>query len=252
MNTLPKINIRDLRERLQKTAPEGDRETFVARTIRFFSIYVTRLLIPTPITPNMITVISVLVYLAGISMFIFSGLREQLIGVGLVYGSIILDACDGEVARWRKNTGFVGSAFVEPFSHDVQYAFLLAPLAIGVYIATQDITILAVGFAGTLAKLLTRFLQVRMDGLMSLQTSEQLSAMPSNAKPKRESFIRWLYWIVNRNIFSSVGMVLPLLVFTLIGRIDIFVWMYAIGFLGILVLQSGKKVALINRVNKSI
>ncbi|MBI2050338.1 MAG: CDP-alcohol phosphatidyltransferase family protein [Parcubacteria group bacterium] len=251
MNTLPKINIRDLRERLQKTAPEGARETFVARTIRFFSIYVTRLLIPTPITPNMITVIGVLVYLAGISMFVFSGLREQLIGVGLVYGSIILDACDGEVARWRKNTGFAGSAFVEPFSHDVQYAFLLAPLAIGVYIATQDIIIFAVGFVGTLAKLLTRFLQVRMDGLMSLQASESW-ATSAQSVPNKMSFSRWAYWIVNRNIFSSVGMVLPLLVFTLLGRIDIFVWMYAIGFLGILVLQSGRKVALINRMNKSI
>lgn len=233
MNTFPKISIRDLREQLQKTAPEGGHETFVGRTVRFFSIYITRVLIATPITPSMINVLSVIVFLTGISLFVFPDKNIQLMGVAVVYLSIVFDACDGELARWRKLTGPFGSAFAEPFSHDVQYAFLFIPFSVGVYLASQDITIIAAGFAGTIAKLLTRFLQVRVDGLMSLYTAVAVES----PVPKKRSFTRWLFWIINRNILSSVGMVVPMLIFTLFGRIDLFVWVYALGFLGIFIIK---------------
>ena len=241
------ITIKGLRSQLQKTAPEGERETLVGTTVRFFSIYLTRIFIAFNVTPNIASTLSILTFLAGISLFTFPGLGIKFIGVGVVYLSIVFDACDGELARWRKVTGYVGSAFIEPFSHDVQYSFLFVPLALGVYFVNLDIVILGVAFVGTISKLLTRFLQVRMDGLMSLQAS---ITNKSNA-PKKSSFVRWLYWVINRNILSSVGMVLPLLVFVVIGRIDLFIWAYAIGFLGIFVLQLARKLKYIISVSNT-
>jgi len=74
---------------------------------------------------------------------------------------------------------------------------------------------------------------VRMDGLMSLYSS----GASQSSSPKKRSLAKWMYWVINRNIFSSVGMVIPLLVFTYFGRIDLFIWAYAAGFLGMFVMR---------------
>ena len=65
------LSIKELREKLQRTAPEGERETYTGKTIRFFSIFFTKALAVTKLTPNQITVVSVLIYMLGISMYVF-------------------------------------------------------------------------------------------------------------------------------------------------------------------------------------
>lgn len=222
-----KLSIKVLRERLQHTAPEGGNETFVGRTVRFFSIHLTRILSRTNLTPNQITVISVLVFLSGVSIFLFGSYGLNLLGVFLVYLSIVFDACDGEIARLKGNKSGIGGVYVEPLSHDIQYGLMFIPLSLAVYLQTGSVLIVYAGFIATVAKLLYRFLLIRFEYVTKVSYGEGES---TSKDTHLISFPHKVYKFFNRNVFSSVGLVIPLLIFSLINRIDLFILLFAAGF----------------------
>jgi phosphatidylglycerophosphate synthase len=75
-------------------------DTWVARHIdRPISLAVTRRLVPHPVSPNQITVVATLIGLAGAVLLGFGTYASQLAGAFLVTLAIIVDGCDGEVAR---------------------------------------------------------------------------------------------------------------------------------------------------------
>lgn len=75
-------------------------DTWVARNIdRPISLAVTRRLIPHPVSPNQITFVATLIGLAGAALLGFGTYASQLAGAFLVTLAIIVDGCDGEVAR---------------------------------------------------------------------------------------------------------------------------------------------------------
>ncbi len=75
-------------------------DTWVARNIdRRISLAVTRRLVPYPITPNQITVGATLIGLAGAALLGVGTYASQLLGGVLLTLAIIVDGCDGEVAR---------------------------------------------------------------------------------------------------------------------------------------------------------
>ena len=242
-------SIKEWRQKLQSTAPEGGHETYVGRTVRFWSIYSTMLLARTPLTPNMITAISVLVFAAGISLFVFDKQTFNFIGVALIYFSIILDANDGEIARLKGNKSKAGP-YVEPVSHDIQYGLLFIPITLGLYHSGFGITIVYVGFMATIFKLWTRFLEARLLGLKEYLGLVGKSA-PAGATPAiKKSWKQRVYFFFNRNIFSSVGMVIPLLIFIALDRLDIFVWLFAAGFGSIFALTFIRQVYYVSQLHR--
>jgi hypothetical protein len=72
---------------------------------RVLSIYITRVILPTRITANQITVIMLLVGVASAIPFFYG---EIWWGLALSYLCILLDASDGEVARYRKTYSLKG------------------------------------------------------------------------------------------------------------------------------------------------
>jgi phosphatidylglycerophosphate synthase len=79
-----------------------DTEGFMSRHFeRRISLAITRRLVPTGITPNAMTVISVGIGLLGAPFFLSSHWSYQLIGALLFLAHSILDGCDGELARLR-------------------------------------------------------------------------------------------------------------------------------------------------------
>jgi phosphatidylglycerophosphate synthase len=252
MDTIP--SVRELRERLQQTAPEGQHETYVGRTVRFFSIYLTRLFIRTSLTPNQLTILSVVVFLCGVTLFIVQLLFAHILGVILVYLSIVIDACDGELARWRKNTTGVGAIYVEPLSHDIQYGLMFFPLSWGAYLATGSLIVIYAGFTATVAKLLYRFLQIRFWYVVnqgSTTPTGELEDEKGAAQVGRISLLFRLYKFFNRNVFSSVGLPVPLLIFVLLGRVDWFVYLFAAAFLAIFLANFLRQVRYILRMRAS-
>lgn len=234
-------SIRELRAMCQHTAPNPARESLVGRCSRVFSIYVTKLFLHTPLTPNHITALSVGVFFAGIGLFFLGARQYDLFGVALIFFSIVLDGCDGEVARFRKSAGRTGSQYAEPVSHDIQYGISFFLLGIAVYLRVHDPVFIMLGAIASIAKLLYRFLEIRYWNLRH-------GASPGQAKidELKQSYealpvaVRMVYWL-NKNIYSQIGNFTLLCLAALLGRLDLFMWFFAVSYVGLWVLLFGKQ-----------
>jgi len=175
------------------------------------------------------------VFLAGVSLYLFQSLSLQIIGCVLIYFSVVLDGVDGELARIRGNPSGVGGIYTEPLSHDFQYALMFFPIAIGLFLHGASPWILVVGWIAAVMKLLYRFLIIRFDAVLIsrgpvktviLGTEGDATSVfnPNVSLPHK--IYRWF----NRNVFSSVSLVIPLLLSSLLGHVEWFLYLFAAGF----------------------
>lgn len=98
--------------------------------VRRFSPYLTRLLVRTPITPNGVTWLMILVGIAaGAVLATGDTVWPALAAFVLIQGQILLDCCDGEVARWRGVSSPVG-VYLDRIGHWLTETAL--PIGLGV------------------------------------------------------------------------------------------------------------------------
>ncbi len=96
--------------------------------LRKFSPYVTRLFLPTGISPNAITGLMILTGLASaVVVALVGGIVGAIVAALLVQLYMLLDCVDGEVARWTGNTSTAG-IYLDRVGHYVCEAALLAGL----------------------------------------------------------------------------------------------------------------------------
>ncbi len=107
--------------------------------MRVLSIYVTRLILPTSITANQVTVAMLLVGIISAIPFYFGYLW---LGLALSYLGIVLDGVDGEVARYRKTHSLKG-IYLDLVQHLAIQAWFF--LALGFAVAQTHTGILADG-----------------------------------------------------------------------------------------------------------
>ena len=226
-----KLTIRELRLRCQSTAAAPERETVNGRrVVRRCSIHVTRLLLKTSLTPNQITVLSVVVFFFGLGFFFFNTFWWDVVGALTVFFNGVLDACDGEVARFRKMKSPIGGAYAEPVSHDIQYGLMFLPLGFAAYARTGLLWILLLAIFASVFKLMTRLLELRYWHLLRPVALAQAEiAEIRTAYFQKSRGRRFLHW-VKRNTFTSSGMVPPLLFVVLIHHIEYYVILYGISF----------------------
>src|SRR5687767_9160572 len=86
--------------------------------VRRFSPYLTRLLLPTRITPNGVTWLMLLTGLAAAALITLPGLLPALGAVVLIQLQILLDCSDGELARWRQVSSTAG-IYLDRLAHYV-------------------------------------------------------------------------------------------------------------------------------------
>lgn len=224
-------SIRELRKICQKSedAPSWRTQSIEGRFNRIFSIYLTWFFIHTPITPNGITILGTLVYLTGASLFIFNQINFQIIGLFLIFVSFVLDACDGEVARYRKSKtdGGAGGAYVEPVSHDIMYAFFFLPIGIGSSIYYGTLFPLIAAFVATSSKLLFRLAEFRYDALERTLAEKRGKVYGWTRDMKTPKTMSYLIF---RNFFTGTGVFFVLIFAVIIQRIDWFLYFYAISF----------------------
>lgn len=89
------------------------------------SPYVTRWMIGLPISANQITVVMIVVGLAGAGALAIAGLAGALICFVAIEVYLLLDCVDGEVARWRGTTSIKGK-YLDRVGHYLVEAALLA------------------------------------------------------------------------------------------------------------------------------
>jgi phosphatidylglycerophosphate synthase len=97
--------------------------------MRRLSPYLTRLLIRTPLTPDAVTWLMILVGLAAAALLTLPGLLPAIGVVVLIQLQLLLDCSDGELARWRKTSSVTG-IFLDRLAHNVTEAALPIALAI--------------------------------------------------------------------------------------------------------------------------
>ncbi len=248
------LGIRELRARCQSTAPAPERETFTGWSARRFSIYFTKyvfLRLPN-VTPNHITIISVLVFLTGAGLFLTSSQPLTLLGAGLVYFATVLDGCDGEVARFRKLRSQIGGVYSEPISHDVQYGLMFLPLGIAAARVTGNDLPLIFGFMASVCKLLTRLAETRYWMLKpESEKTDTARREVRQAYAQQAAWRRALSW-VKRNTLSSNGMILPLAIAALFDRVDIYVYAYGSAYASLWLFILARQFLFISRMNEHV
>ena len=160
MKKLPSIE--ELRRICQ---PEDIDQTLFARTYRSISIYITRLFLYTPITPNQITLFGALIYLGGAALFILGSPLMIIIGGLVVRASILLDYVDGNIARYRGTSSPEG-AFLDKLSDCIPQIFLFIFLAFGIYQNFPHILVFAIGCVAVMAILLKTLVELCQDSAL--------------------------------------------------------------------------------------
>ena len=97
--------------------------------MRRLSPYLTRLLIPTSLTPNAVTWLMIVAGLLAAVALSVPGLWTALAAFALIQLQLLLDCSDGELARWRGISSPVG-IYLDRVGHYVTEAAL--PIALGV------------------------------------------------------------------------------------------------------------------------
>jgi phosphatidylglycerophosphate synthase len=115
--------------------------------IRKVSIYVTWILLHTPITANGVSVAGILLGVAGAC---FLGATHFVTGVILLALATIFDFSDGEVSRYRKQQSKQGSYLDKVYHFTVQPS-AFAGMTIGAFQSHPSIWILVAGFVSAIS-----------------------------------------------------------------------------------------------------
>jgi phosphatidylglycerophosphate synthase len=94
-----------------------------------FSLPTSRILVKTPLTPNMI---SILINIIGMFSGLFLALKQPVLGCFFLYLATILDRCDGEVARVKLMESKTGQ-WVDTISDQFTVLSFFVGLTIGYY-----------------------------------------------------------------------------------------------------------------------
>ena len=167
--------IAQLREVCQPPSVTGrsNAEHWVADLyLRRISLYLTRILLKTPITANGVTYlmiatgvsISAALQISGVTGLVFAFLLSQL--------QMLWDCCDGEIARWR-NTQSPKGVFLDRLGHYLTES--LIPIALAYRISDSDFELLF------LASLISIFILLNKGFNDSVHVARAFSQLPKIA-----------------------------------------------------------------------
>jgi phosphatidylglycerophosphate synthase len=204
---------------------------FMARNFdRYISLSVSRLLLNTGVTPNMMTVASSLLGLIGAAFFLLPNYTSRLTGAVLIWLHSVLDGCDGELARLRMQESALGAA-LDFWGDNLVHLALFGCMAWGFAVADRSLLPVILGVAsavGTLgsAVLVYREREERKAGGAALEEGIQ------STLSKIE------------NILAARDFIYLLLVLAYISRLYEFLWATAVGsllFFGMMLYLRGAK-----------
>lgn len=230
MKKISDYSTRELREICfdSVSALKKDGNKFGLFSMRF-SIYLLRLFLYAGMTPNQITILSVATFYIGISLLMFNEYLLSIVGSLVIWFSILLDSCDGGVARFRGETSRLGAVYVEPVSHDVQYGFAFLLISYGLVMHDFPSYYYVLGGVAGLMKISIRLLQSRFCDLIRPQLSPE-RVLNMNKSLKEKSIMIKIAYRINKTFFDNTGIFIVIFAFSLIDRIDLSLWFFAIGY----------------------
>ncbi len=201
-------------EKLLRNSGLGN-DSFMDKTItRFFSRQLTRLFLKTPLTPNIITILSLLIGLISATFFLQGDYKNNLLGAGLLLLSSWIDCSDGEVARLKFLESKIGSKLDIICDNLVHFSVFLS-IGIGLFQSTGKKIFLILGTLAVLGSLVS-FLTLSSSIINQKEMASANTADSNNKNKLTEN-------LVNRDFIYF------LFLMSLIGRVDIFICLTAFG-----------------------
>ncbi|MEZ4296893.1 MAG: CDP-alcohol phosphatidyltransferase family protein [Polyangiaceae bacterium] len=193
----------------------------------------------TPITPNQLTILNLLLFLVAAALLIaLPDYRGGLIAIGVLEASYLLDCADGMLARHKKLASKAGHLF-DFFTDELKAIVLAGALGVRAYLAGglgYDAKVWSAGdvrfLFGALAAVailasatsLTNF--VRRPELTGSDTP--VEAHYETVKVARpEGPVRWAAWSVTAFLRFLNHYPSHIWAFALAGKLEIFFWVYA-------------------------
>jgi len=140
-------SINRLREICQVSFHEWGDQPWAFMQIRKVSIYLTWALLHFPLTANNITLLGIA---TGLLASVLFGLNYLIAGVICLQFSILLDFCDGEVSRYRKQQSKEGT-YLDKIYHFCVHPSIFAGITIGANQIHPATWIVVVGFISTIS-----------------------------------------------------------------------------------------------------
>ena len=185
----------------------------------------TRVFVKTNITPNQITWVWGALMMIFSSLFLFHDYWYSLIGaVGWIL-AFAMDNTDGEVARFKKMTSKRG-LFLDLVNHSVTLPFLFFCIGTGVFLQTGMFRFPIFGFIAGVGMLL---IMVMPELFNSVGVDDGLSR--GNSLEVEGTTMKHYKLIRDLNPLSFLNMFFVLLFFAAINRLDIFLYLYAAGYM---------------------
>lgn len=197
--------------------------------LRHISIYLTALLVRTPISANGVTGLMILAGWGMSAALLIPGIWGPLLAVVLSQVQLYFDCCDGEVARWRETQGPKG-IFIDMVGHHTTEALLPIALAARISLGNEaglpaglDDQVLFIGAIVALLLVLNRSLSLMvhaargMAGLGKLPDTGDARAIPSTSLlGKSRNLARFLPF---HRLLHAVELSLLFLVATIVSTI---------------------------------
>ena len=179
MSTRPlNPTIAQLREVCQPASVTGrsNAEHWVADLyLRRISLYLTKLLLKTPITANGVTYLMILTGISISFALQISGITGLIIAFLLSQLQMLWDCCDGEIARWRESQSPKG-VFLDRVGHYLTESFI--PIALAYRIGKDDYELLFI------AALVSVFILLNKGFNDSVHVARAYSQLPKIADSK--------------------------------------------------------------------
>ena len=190
-------------------------DSFMDKTItRFFSRQLTRLFLKTPLSPNMITILSLFIGLISAIFFIQGTHQNNMIGAGLLLLSAWVDCTDGEVARLKFLESKIGGILDIICDNLVHFAVFFA-IGMGLYQSTGNNIFVLLGALAVFGSLISFLL------LSSSIINKKEMASANTADPKKKNTLT--------DTLANRDFIYFLFFMSLIGRVDVFIYITAFG-----------------------
>ncbi len=191
----------------------------IARFDRALSTRISRHLVRTPLRPNHITTIGTLIGLAGAWSLAQGTYASGLLGTLLFWFAVIVDGCDGEVARLKFQESRLGYLY-DITTDNIVHAAVFLGLGVGLYRADPSQPFVALGVA--LVGGLICATAATMTFLVPEPPGQQ--PPPRTARGRwRRRLLRGFEMLMNRDFAYA------LLALAVLGRLEWFLWGAAFG-----------------------
>jgi|GEM_PF-918081 len=210
-------SIAELRKICQTTAQKDRSNVYMRYVSRFFSIYLTRLLLPTPVTANQV---SFAMIITGVIASLLLACPSQgifLLAALLLQFWYILDCCDGEVARYRqfqqssaivadKRNSSMAGAYYDIINHYIINFLVPLMIGYGLFLMDDNFLYLNLGIAGSLGQILTlamhdgrsRVLLAQVRKYESVRIATTVKEMGNTpTAPKKRSLPHTIFMIIH-------------------------------------------------------